>query len=223
MRIIPFISIIAAMPSFFMMVHGKLYGTQSGEDPKKCKDESLLSHLARAEASFDNLIKNLSLLLGTSVLGMIADPPDAEEKAERVFNEFKESYNLFVSDFRALLNYTCSQKESLQAFFGSDWIKFETLRSAFEKPEVDWDYICEKKTLICDNSILKNERKYNSCLFEKLRLLISAETADMSVIPHDILPPEFASSLFENAQALNPAVDYFVNLISCIHREGKDE
>ncbi|MDD3977899.1 MAG: hypothetical protein PHI15_07090 [Methanomicrobium sp.] len=223
MRVIPFLSIIASMPSFFLMVHERLYGDVSEGGGSKCQNDSVLSRLVKAEASFDNLIKNLSLLIGTSVLGMIADPPDAEKKADLLFNEFKESYNLFIYDFKKLLDCIVSQKESLKGCFGSDWMRVETLRSAFGSPEIDWNYILEKKTLICDNSILKNERKFNTCLFDKLRGLIFTEASEAGVLSYSLIPPEFVSVLFRSTQAVNPAVNHLVNILSAVHGEDRDE
>ena len=179
MRIIPFISLIAAMPSFFMMVHKRLYENDSGSLP----DDSVLSLLLKAENSFDTLLKNLSLLLGTSVLGMISDPPDAEEKAEKIIGEFKESYDTFLSDFRIFLECLNMRKDTFMNYFGSDWLRIESLKKAFEKPEVDWELLCEKRALICDSSVLKNERKYNSVIFGKLKGFLSSEAGEYGFEP----------------------------------------
>ncbi|MBP2133650.1 hypothetical protein J2128_001604 [Methanomicrobium sp. W14] len=213
MRIIIFLSAVSALPSFFMMVHERLYSVETVEE----ENEHMTTLLLKTESSFDSFLKNIYFLAGTLALGMVADPPDAEKKADKVFDEFKMSYREFVSDFRDLLFCISSRKESLQASFGSDWVKIETLKTVFEKTEVDWEYISEKRALICDSSILNNERKYNSHLFGNLKEFLSVEAGEYKE------PLSAASQSMKDMNPLNPAVDYAVNLLSYTIRGFKGD
>jgi hypothetical protein len=215
MRIISFLSIIAALPSFFGMVHEKLYGPSQNITP----DDSLFALLSKTERSFDNFLKNLTLLIGTSVLGMIADPPDAEEKAERLFFEFRESYEIFVSDFKALINCISVHKSTVQESFGSDWFRIENLKNAFENPGVDWNYISYKKTLICDSPILKNKRNFNSRLALKMKDFVSKELGADGFESFSLL-----SEFLDNSESLNPAAGYLIKLMSYSdNQKGEEE
>lgn len=214
MRIISFLSIIAALPSFFGMVHEKLYGPGQNLAP----DDSIFALLSKTERSFDNFLKNLTLLTGTSLLGIIADPPDAEEKAERLFCEFKESYQVFVSDFKALINCISSHKSTVQESFGSDWFRIENLKNALENPGVDWDYISAKRSLIYDNSILRNERRFNSSLAMKMKDFVTKELGADGFEPFSLV-----SEFLENSTALNPATNYLMNLVTYSENHKEDE
>ena len=94
-------SIMAAMPAFFLLVHEKLYSDGVG---KKEVPDTVFTHLSRTESAFDELTKCSTMLVGSSVLGFIADPPNAKEKADQVFTEFKESYRNFFREFREFVD-----------------------------------------------------------------------------------------------------------------------
>ena len=214
MRILSFLSIIAAMPSFFGMVHEKLYGPSQ----EIADDDSVFALLSKTENSFDIFLKNLTLLMGTSLLGMVSDPPDAEEKAEKIFSEFKCSYSEFITNFKNLVDCLSSHKSAFKDSFGSDWFRVENLKKGFEKPEVDWDYISEKRALICDSSILKNERRFNSRLFEKMRGFVTKELG-----AEDFEPFSLISEFLKNSTPINPAADFLVSLMSYTDNPKREE
>lgn len=183
MRIISFMSIMAAMPAFFLLVHEKLYSDGVG---KKEVPDTVFTHLSRTEAAFDELTKCSTMLVGSSVLGFIADPPNAKEKADQVFTEFKESYRNFFREFREFVDCLAAHKSAVSGFFGGEWLKIEQYKSLFEKPHLDWDVINESSDIICESAFLKNKRDYNSRLADNMKGFIAEEFGMNSLDPNTI-------------------------------------
>ncbi|WOF16869.1 hypothetical protein F1737_09300 [Methanoplanus sp. FWC-SCC4] len=210
MRILSFFSMMASLPAFLGLLHEKLYGESS-----TCEtDDSILFLISKTERSFDEFLKSFLLIFGSSVISMVSEPPDAEKRADAIFEEFKQNYHNFVTDFRMLLDAINSRKGSLKESLGADWFRIETLNTAFSKPSVDWDYVCEKKSLLLDNAILKNERRFNSRITGRMK-----DFAESEFGMHDFMPLSIMSEIMENSGFLNSAADYVMNLISY----GEDE
>ncbi len=177
-------SIMAAMPAFFILVHEKLYSDDGIE--KKDVPDTIFTHLSRTEAAFDELTKSSTILVGSSVLGLIADPPNAREKADTVFAEFKQSYRNFIAEFKEFVGCLAQHKEAVSRLFGGEWLKVEQLMSLFEKPHLDWDIINDSSEMICESAFLKNERGYNSRLMDNMKGFIAEEFGMDSLEPETI-------------------------------------
>ncbi|MBR6497022.1 MAG: hypothetical protein IKT21_02075 [Methanomicrobium sp.] len=176
-------SIMAAMPAFFMLVHDKLYsdGVEKKEVPN-----TIFTHLSRTEAAFDELSKSSTLLVGSFVLGFIADPPDAKDKADLVFAEFKASYHKFINEFREFVGCLMDHKNAVYQFFGGEWFKVEQFKSLMDKHPLDLNILNDSSEIICENVLIKNERGYNSRLADNMKGFVAEEFGISYIDPETV-------------------------------------
>ena len=183
MRIISFMSIMAAMPAFFLLVHEKLYSDGVGKEEVP---DTVFTHLSRTEAAFDELSKCSTLLVGSFVIGFIADPPDAKDKADTVFTEFKASYRNFITEFGEFVGCLMNHKDTVCNYFGGEWPKVEQFKSLLDRHPLDSAILNDTSEMICESMLLKNERGYNSQLADNMKGFIAEEFGMNSLDPNSI-------------------------------------
>ncbi|UUX93752.1 hypothetical protein [Methanoplanus endosymbiosus] len=200
MRIFSFVSVLATLPAFFLMLYERIY---SAEDAGEAQN-SVKNPLIKAWDSFERFMNSFYVVVGSSVLGLILDPPDAEKKADIIFDEFKANYFEFIKDFKFLLDEINHHRESLRQSLEGEWTNIDYLRSAFEEKRPDWDSIAAKGTFVYENPVSSNERRYSHRMLSGMKGFLENEVNISDAGIFDTIyhfgrvriPPELSEILF---------------------------
>jgi len=200
MRIFSFVSVLLALPAFFLMLYEKIYSAENAGEAQK----SVRNPLIKAWDSFERFMNSFYVVVGSSVLGLIMDPPDADKKADIIFNEFKTNYFEFIKDFKALLDEIHHHRESLKQSLDGEWTNIDYLRSAFDEKRPDWDSIAAKGTFVYENPVTSNERRYSNRMLSGMKGFLENEVKITDAGIFDTIyhfgrariPPELSDILF---------------------------
>ncbi|EHQ35088.1 hypothetical protein [Methanoplanus limicola] len=171
MRIFSFVSVLAALPAFFLMLYEKIYSAEDAGEAQK----SVRNPLIKAWDSFERFMNSFYVVVGSSVLGLIIDPPDAEKKADVIFDEFRNNYSEFLKDFKALLDEINRHREGLRQSLDGEWTNIDYLRGAFEEKRPDWDSIAARGTFVYENPVTSNERRYSNRMLSGMKSFLEDE------------------------------------------------
>jgi len=160
MNIVTFLTVFSTLPSFFKNIQQRLY-----DDEEVSENSYLFEYLSDAMSSFDRSLNNLYIVIGSSMMASVIDPDNPEEKADRIFREFEESYREFSADFRRLFDGILKEKGRLSAELGNDWNVAELFSASLSEKGVDVKTLPEW-FIRDDNPYLNNERVFYHTMTE---------------------------------------------------------
>lgn len=205
MRLISFLSAMVSLSALLKTAYDRLYAS---ENMPADVESPLHARFRKTIESMERLLESIYVAFGSSVLGMVVDPPDPLWQADQVFNEFLRCYRNFVGEFGGLVAEIRSSGEDVRKKLGRDWVTLDTLGRLFEKGRVEWDEVASEGGLKIADPVLKNQRRFNSRLNEKFREFLRDE---MDI--RDFEPVDFISSLLRENELIGIAGARLMQLI----------
>lgn len=196
MKVISFISAIVSLSAILKTAYDRLYS-----DGEPTADESPLhAQFKKTIGSMERFLESIYVVFGSSVLGMVIDPPDPLWKADEIFNEFHHNYREFLSEFRKLVSVIRESGDDVREKLGNEWFVMDTVGRLFDNGKVEWDQVAIESSLQSANPVLNNQRRFNSHLTEKFRVFLRDE-----MNAGEFEPIEFVSSILKENEILNIA------------------
>lgn len=197
MRIISFLSAMVSLSALLKTAYDRLY---TAEDAQPELESPLHARFRKTIESMENLLESIYVAFGSSVLGMVVDPPDPLWQADQVFNEFLRCYRDFVREFRGLISEIRNSGDDVRNKLGGDWITLDKLGRFFEKGKVEWDEVASEGSLRIADPVINNPRRFNNHLLGRFREFLKDE---MDI--HDFEPVDLVSSLLRENELINIA------------------
>ena len=130
MRVISFLSAMVSLSALLKTAYDKLY---TAENSQPELENPLHASFRRTIESMERLLESIYVAFGSSVLGLIIDPPDPLWQADQVFNEFQRCYREFVGEFNRLISEIRNSGDDVRNKLGSEWLTLDNIGAMFEK------------------------------------------------------------------------------------------
>ena len=197
MRIISFLSAMVSLSALLKTAYDRLY---TAEDAQPELESPLHARFRKTIESMEKLMESIYIAFGSSVLGMVIDPPDPLWQADQVFNEFLRSYRDFVGEFRGLIAEIRNSGEDVRNKLGSEWITLDNLGRLFDKGRIEWDEVASEGSLKIADPVMNNPRRFNNHLVGRFREFLKDE---MDI--HDFEPVDLITSLLRENELISIA------------------
>jgi hypothetical protein len=211
MRVISFLSAMVSLSALLKTAYDKLYAAENSQPEL---ENTLHASFRRTIESMERLLESIYVAFGSSVLGMIIDPPDPLWQADQVYNEFLRCYRDFVGEFHGLITEIRNSGEDVRKKLGAEWVTLDNLGRLFEKGRVEWDEVATEGSLKIADPVINNPRRFNSHLVGRFREFLKDE---MDI--HDFEPLDMASSLLRENEIINITGARLMRLIDDGSRE----
>ncbi|MBN1432039.1 MAG: hypothetical protein JW931_04635 [Methanomicrobiaceae archaeon] len=211
MRVISFLSAMVSLSALLKTAYDRLY---AAEGVPADIESPLHVQFRKTIESMEKFLESIYIVFGSSVLGMIIDPPDPLWQADQVFNEFLRNYREFIGEFSKLVSEIRNSGEDVRKKLGGEWVTLDTVGRLLEKGKVEWDDVASEGALRSADPILNNQRRFNNHLTDRFRKFLSDE---MEI--HDFEPLDLVSSLIRENEIINITGARLMQLISDTKRE----
>jgi len=197
MRVISFLSAMVSLSALLKASYDRLY---AADNPVPELESPLHAQFRRTIESMERLLESIYVAFGSSVLGLVVDPPDALWQADQVFNEFQRCYREFVREFNSLVSEIRNSSDDVRNKLGSEWLTLDNIGSMFEKGKVEWDEVASEGGLRIADPVMNNQRRFNTHLISKFRDFLHDE---MDI--RDFEPLDMVSSLLKDNEIVGLA------------------
>lgn len=190
MRVVSFLSAMVSLSALLKASYDRLYAAD-GSVPEL--ESALHTQFRSTIESMERLLESIYVAFGSSVLGLVIDPPDPLWQADQVFNEFKRCYRDFVAEFNSLISEIRISGDDVRKRLGTEWLTLDNIGRVFEKGKVEWDEVAAEGSLRIADPVINNQRRFNTHLAGKFREFLHEE---MDI--RDFEPLDMVSSLLRD-------------------------
>lgn len=151
----------------------RLYGDGA---PDESSGNSLAAGFERTRESLGRLLESTYIAFGSSILGMIVEPPDPDQRADLVFEEFHDRYMEFIDEFTRLIYIIRESSDEVREKLGSNWTSLDFVGTIFERETVEWETILSGTLTTAAEPVMNNRRVFCNSLAGRFMDFLGEET-----------------------------------------------